>query len=827
MKKIARLIRLNIGVCVGVSLLLAVFKVKPVLSAERVVFSIPVLGDFYVAVDSLETFAETGEITPDFNFYAKRLSPRALDRLRRVLRHNLDVSLTNVWRLTTMPMGEDYLKRVGQIVSTHPNRNGFYALRSALILAAADTEGLNLLNIIRQFPTKDMRLDTNLIISLVRESANYLQYNDTTVEAIAQQAEIELTEAELPQPQDLRQPGTYQVITETRTFQIDRPRETQSGLSSFYRLDADLYFPQDLGKPAPLIVFSHGFGSNRFNYSYLAEHLASHGFVVVVPEHIGSDSEYQQAFLRGELSVDVSPIEFISRPRDVTYLLDTLESLATKDPQWQERINLDQIGVIGHSFGGATALLLAGAELNRERLKAECDRYEFTLNASLMLQCRARYLPPGEYRLQDPRIKAALAVSPVTSVMLGPEGMAEIEIPTMLLGGSKDIVAPFIAEQGHPFLWLNGSNKYLGLMANGTHSSTSNATEVAKMPEVMQGPRPDLGRSYLKALSLAFMETHVRDRPSYQPYLSAAYTQTISEEALPLYLIESLTPSQLERAYGATPPQPPIPEPVVATEPQTNATVLAEIQRTGVLKVAMRSDSPPFGYIDPQQNLWTGYCSDLADALGTYLAEKLELTAEVEVIKLRSTAENRTQLVGDTVHLECGPNTITDASEGASFSNAFFVTGTNFLVADDTVNINPNGNLEELKIGVLENTLTESFIRETYPQANIVAFSGETGRAEGVRAIASGAIDTFASDGVLLAGEVARQNLEPDRYRLVLEKPLTCDFYGLILPSGDRQWQATTNDFLGEQRIELREKWTTGLSEDLLSNLDYCLNEQR
>lgn len=825
MKKIDKLIQLKAGICLGISLLLTAFEVKPVLGAERVVFSIPVLGDFYVAVDSLETFAETGEITSDFEFYAKRLKPRTLSQLRQILRQRLDVSPVTVSRLTTMPMGEDYLKRIGQIVSTHPNRNGFYALRSALILAAADSKGLTLLNIMRQFPTQDMRLDTNLIISFVRESANYLQYNDTTVEAIAEEAEAELT-ANLSQPQDLRQQGAYQVAKETRTFQIDRIRETLSGLSNFYHLDADLYFPQDLGKPSPLIVFSHGFGSNRFNYTYLAEHLASHGFAVVVPEHIGSDSKYQQAFLRGELSVDVSPIEFISRPRDVTYLLDALESMTANNPEWQGRINFDQIGVIGHSFGGATALLLAGAELNQERLRQECDRYQFTLNASLMLQCRARYLPPGEYRLQDARIKAALAVSPVTSVMLGPEGMGKIEIPTMLLGGSKDIVAPFIAEQGHPFLWLNAPHRYLGLMANGTHSSTSNATEVAKMRKVMRGPRPDLGRSYLKALSLAFMEVYVRDRTDYQPYLSASYARKISGNALPLNLIDSLTPQQLEQAYGDVPPKPPIPEPVVAVKPQTDETVLAEIRRTGVLKIAMRNDSPPFGYIDRQQNLWTGYCSDLADSLGMYLAQELNLNAGVEVIKLPSTPENRLELVGDSAHLECGPNTITEDAE-ATFSNTFFVTGTNFLVeTDNTTKVDPSSSLEELKIGVLKNTLTEQFVRQNYPQANIVSFSGERGRAEGVRAIATGEIDTFASDGILLAGEVARQNLEPNKYQLVPEKPLTCDFYGLILPQGDSQWRSMVNNFLSGQQLELREKWTTGFSDELLSNLDYCLNEQ-
>ena len=57
---------------------------------------------------------------------------------------------------------------------------------------------------------------------------------------------------------------------------------------------------------------------------------------------------------------------------------------------------------------------------------------------------------------------------------------------------------------------------------------------------------------------------------------------------------------------------------------------------------------------------------------------------------------------------------------------------------------------------------------------------------QGVSAVVNGNIDAFASDGVLLSGELARQSLAPENYQLIPEEPLTCDFYGLILPVGDR-----------------------------------------
>ncbi len=625
---------------------------------------------------------------------------------------------------------------------------------------------------------------------------------------------------------DLRQPGAYTVTQKTMTFKIERVRQTQLGLSSDYSLKADVYLPQNLTQPAPLAVFSHGFTSDRLNFKYLAEHLASHGYIVVVPEHIGSDSKFKEAFLRGELSVDVSPSEFVSRPRDITNLLDQIENY----PELKGRINWEQVGVLGHSFGGNTALAISGAPLNLARITEVCQQNQLTLNASMLLQCRGSYLPPGEYNLTDPRIKAVVAVNPVTSSILGPESMSKIAIPTMILGGSKDFVTPFIEEQAHPFLWLKTQNKYLGVMVGGTHFSTSSEEGIKNFPDIFKGVRPDLGRSYLKAMGLAFFEVYLRDRSDYQPYLSSDYAQYISTKELPLDLVKSLTPEQLELAYGNNPPTPPIPETVVAVSPRKKANVLTQIRKTKTLKVAMRTDAAPFGYINTQDNLWTGYCDDLANSLGKYLAQKLNIPAGIEVIKLPSSLDNRFELVREnTVDLECGPNTIRTELKGVSFSDLFFASGTRFLVTkDNTAKVNLESDLEGIDIGVLQDTTTAQFLQETYPQAEMVYFEGEKGRMEGVKAVTNGSIDAFVSDSILLSGEIERQDLEPGNYQLRPEEPLTCDFYGLILPEGDPQWLNTVNVFIqGQEQAKQRQKWLAKYFPQAVSDLDYCLNRPK
>ncbi|MGK7899567.1 MAG: dienelactone hydrolase, partial [Xenococcus sp. (in: cyanobacteria)] len=83
-------------------------------------------------------------------------------------------------------------------------------------------------------------------------------------------------------------------------------------------------------------------------------------------------------------------------------------------------------------------------------------------------------------------------------------------------------------------------------------------------------------------------------------------------------------------------------------------------------------------------------------------------------------------------------------------------------------------------------------------------------------------------DTVLLTGELDRQNLARENFQTIPEKPLTCDFYGLILPKGDRQWRKTVNAFLrNEQQRTIMNKWLGDYLPQALSDTSYCLNQQR
>jgi predicted dienelactone hydrolase len=120
--------------------------------------------------------------------------------------------------------------------------------------------------------------------------------------------------------------------------------------------------PAPAEAPRPVVVFSHGHQAYAAAMSYLMEHLASHGYVVVAPTHVGNTS-----FDPASRSTDI----YYLRPLDLSAALDALPGLEGRVGPVARRAL-----AVGHSFGGYTAYLVGGARHDLARLGPACASEE-------------------------------------------------------------------------------------------------------------------------------------------------------------------------------------------------------------------------------------------------------------------------------------------------------------------------------------------------------------------------------------------------------------------------------------------------------------------
>jgi predicted dienelactone hydrolase len=194
-----------------------------------------------------------------------------------------------------------------------------------------------------------------------------------------------------------------------------------------------------------LVVVSHGLWDGPDSFEGWANHLASHGYTVVLPHHPGSDLTQKQAMLAGK-APPPGPAELELRPRDVSAVIDAAAAgrLNLRSP-----VTTDNVLVAGHSWGATTALQLAGARPSSVELREFCtDMKDPARNLSWVLQCS--FLDSADRSgLADPRVKAVVAVSPPMRLLFA-SGGRDMNAQVLLVSGTRDWVVPVGPEAIEP-----------------------------------------------------------------------------------------------------------------------------------------------------------------------------------------------------------------------------------------------------------------------------------------------------------------------------------------------------------------------------------------
>lgn len=227
---------------------------------------------------------------------------------------------------------------------------------------------------------------------------------------------------------------------------------------------AKIYSPASGDGPFPIIIFSHGLGGSRENYEYVGRQWAAHGYVVVHLQHAGSDDKVRRGQKNpGEaLRAAATAQNSVARARDVSFAIDRL-SMMNAQADWKDKLDLDHVGVAGHSFGGQTCMLMAG-----ELLGGNAGQLVFG-------------------KLADARVKAVLPMSPAVPIKRDKldECYGAVTIPVLEMTGTQDyspLGDSVAADRRIPFDHVKSNDSYLLTLTDGDHMVFSGRARNATRP---------------------------------------------------------------------------------------------------------------------------------------------------------------------------------------------------------------------------------------------------------------------------------------------------------------------------------------------------------
>lgn len=174
----------------------------------------------------------------------------------------------------------------------------------------------------------------------------------------------------------------------------------------------------------PLLMLSHGNTGTPLAQHDLATSLARKGFVVVAVFHPGDN--YMDHSRLGSLS------NLYGRPLQISEAI----SAALIDPMLSPYISARRVGVIGYSAGGETALILAGAQPDLQRLRHYCTERPQDHDAC---KTQGELVADREdlHAKADPRVGALMLMAPL-GLMFGRQTLADVHVPVLLYSGDGD-----------------------------------------------------------------------------------------------------------------------------------------------------------------------------------------------------------------------------------------------------------------------------------------------------------------------------------------------------------------------------------------------------
>ena len=301
--------------------------------------------------------------------------------------------------------------------------------------------------------------------------------------------------AQRPDAPDYALRGTYPVGTQEFVIEDDeRPLNltmwypalnpdnveeiTTYTLNAFIQIDGNAISnasPDLENGPYPLIIFSHGSSGFRYQSTFYTEHLASHGFIVMAVDHPGNtilDLLDEETFFENLI------LNYAYRPQDILRVIEFTEMLINTDEALGSIIDINNMALTGHSFGGYTAASISGIPNNFADFSSWCENNDTDQNVCFLLDYEESIADLAGYdtpptntwdAIVDERIQATVLLAPWNAPILDIDSLNEHTTPTMILVGTQDPVTPLERDSGVIYERLTSAQRALITFDNGGH----------------------------------------------------------------------------------------------------------------------------------------------------------------------------------------------------------------------------------------------------------------------------------------------------------------------------------------------------------------------
>lgn len=237
-----------------------------------------------------------------------------------------------------------------------------------------------------------------------------------------------------------------------------------------------------VGKNHPLILVSHGFSGSWRNQVWLGGALSRHGYIVAAPNHPGTTTQNMDRTVAQNM---------LERPNDIRRTLTYLLS----DKTFSATINQEKIGVVGHSYGGWTAIELIGGRFSSRQFEQSCQTYPFLASCKTYEEQMQGLDKDSDYftldkDMQDPRISAAFILDLGLARGFTAKSLANITVPTLIVSaGDFDKTLPSELESQYLLQHMPPETTEYLPFDEATHFSfisvcKANAVEILKEEEI-------------------------------------------------------------------------------------------------------------------------------------------------------------------------------------------------------------------------------------------------------------------------------------------------------------------------------------------------------